>query len=257
MLFQPVKEHAPIRDKLGDTVEDFYFESFDQTRLHGWYLPLRVNANTPQHTVLFLHGNAINISSHIGGVYWMPDYGIEAFIFDYRGFGKSEGIADLAPILTDIGAAIEYVNKKKKSHSKLVIVGHSIGASMGLAVASQARFKDMIGAFVSISAFSDYRVVTREMLSRHWLTWLFQWPLSLTISNEYRPLDYVSYISPVPLFFMHGKHDDIIKSHHTQSLYEAALEPKQLFWLESNHNDVFSIQTNRQKIIDYLSTLAR
>jgi len=252
LLFQPVKEHYPLPKQISELTEDFYFSSQDGTKLHGWYLPSRQNPEKPKKTILYLHGNAINISSHLGGVYWLPEQGYEVYIFDYRGYGKSEGIAFLEGILTDIDAAIHYVEDKIEADDKLTIMGHSIGASMGLYVVSQCEKIDRIESFIAVSAFSDYRQVTRDFLGSNWFTWLLQWPLSLTINNDYRPLDYVSSLTPVPLIFLHGKGDTIIEPYHSVALYDAAQQPKSMLYLKSNHNDIFTYAENRKIILDYL-----
>lgn len=254
LLFQPVKKHNPLPAQFNTQLQDFYFSSQDGTKLHGWYLPSQQNPLKPKKTILYLHGNAINISSHLGGVYWLPEQGYEVYIFDYRGYGKSDGIAFLEGILADIDAAIHYVANQREADKKFIVMGHSIGASMGIYVISQCEKKNQIESFIAVSAFSDYRTITRDFLSRNWFTWLLQWPLSLTINNDYRPLDYVSSLSPVPAIFLHGKGDTIIEPHHTLALYEAAQQPKSISFLRSNHNDIFSYLENREVILGYLES---
>ena len=239
ILFQPVKEHTPLPDEVLENVNDFYFESFDKAKLHGWHLSSRIKPDEPEQTVLFLHGNAMNISNHLGGVYWLPDFGIEAYIFDYRGYGKSEGVPFLQGILLDIDYAISTVISRLDTNQKIWIIGHSVGASMGIYAISQSRFKNRIKGYIAVSAFSDYHEVTRNFLSRHWSTWLFQWPLSYTVNNEYTPLAYIQDVSPVPVYFIHGEKDAIIKHDHSRVLYEHALEPKNLAVFKANHNDIF------------------
>lgn len=252
LLFQPVKEFRPLPQSVLDNVQDYEFASFDGTQLHGWYLPSRLDPQQPEHTVLFLHGNAINVSSHIGGVFWMPDEGIEAYIFDYRGYGKSKGIPYLEGVLLDINAAIEYTLSQMPEDEKLWIVGHSVGASMGIYSVSQSKHKQRIAGYIAVSPFSDYRKITQEFLARNWITWMFQWPLSFFMNNDFSPFKYVQDIYPVPIYIIHGKQDDIISYEHSLKLYEKARQPKYLKIFEAKHNNIFAYPDVKQQIVTYL-----
>jgi hypothetical protein len=103
-----------------------------------------------------------------------------------------------------------------------------------------------------VEAFSDYHDITQDVLSRSWLFWLFQWPLSFTIDNSYRPLDAIGLISPVPVLIMHSESDEMINIYHAERLYNAAKQPKAFQLIEGNHNNIFFITENRQLLLDYL-----
>src|SRR5438128_400135 len=75
----------------------------DGLELYGWFLPAK---GSPLGTILHLHGNAENISTHFAGVAWMPARGFNVFVFDYRGYGASEGQPDLEGAQKDIDAAM-------------------------------------------------------------------------------------------------------------------------------------------------------
>ena len=75
-------------------------------RLHGWFLPAQIPSRG---TILFLHGNAENVSTHIGSVAWLPAEGFNVFLIDYRGYGLSEGVPTLDGLHRDVEAAIAKV----------------------------------------------------------------------------------------------------------------------------------------------------
>jgi len=252
LIFRPQKNHEPLPNKNDTVIQDFHFFSQDGTRLHGWHLPSAQDSLNPKKTILYLHGTTKNISRHFGFVSWLPKQGYEVYLFDYRGYGKSEGNANLDGIFMDIDAAIHFVADKNNGDKKIVIMGHSLGASMGIYVLNQYENKNQIDSFIAVSAFSDYQTVTKDFLSSYWFSWLFQWPLSLMINNDYRPVDYVSGLSPIPLLFLHGENDKIIKSYHSEILYEAAQQPKLLSVLRTNHNKIFSYKENRKLVIEFL-----
>jgi fermentation-respiration switch protein FrsA (DUF1100 family) len=108
---------------------------------------------------------------------------------------------------------------------------------------------------ITVEAFSDYHDIAQEAMSKSWLFWLFQWPLSFTIDNSYRPLDAIGDISPVPLLILHSEEDKMIDIEHAERLYAAANEPKTFKRIDSGHNNIFADQGNRQVLLDYLSAL--
>ena len=92
LLFYPQRELVLTPDRVGLAYRDVWFKAADGTRLHGWFLPAGMNVVRGEAcTVLFLHGNAENISTHIGNVAWLPGKGYNVFLFDYRGYGRSAG----------------------------------------------------------------------------------------------------------------------------------------------------------------------
>ncbi|MDX1813145.1 MAG: alpha/beta hydrolase, partial [Gammaproteobacteria bacterium] len=113
-------------------------------------------------------------------------------------------------------------------------------------------YKKNISALVSVSAFSDYRAVARDMLSKSWLFWLFQWPLSYTISDRYSPVESIALVSPIPLFIMQSPEDEIIEPYHAERLLDEAKPPKQLLPLYGRHNSTFRYESNRQLLLETL-----
>lgn len=227
------------------------FDTCNNLSLNGWWFSAK---NNSQDTIVFVHGNAGNVSTHSASVYWLTNHGYNVFVFDYRGFGMSEGETDLTGSICDIQHAINWAGDKTPSASRLIVMGHSLGASMLIYTVANNSFTRPIDKLVLLSAFSDYRLITREVLSRHWLTWSFQWPFSLTINNDYRPLDYIGKIHPIPVLFMHGKEDYTIPSHHSEDLYNYAKEPKSLLLIEGGHNGILSIPSNREAFLNYLNS---
>lgn len=256
LLFHPSRTMARTPAQLGLAYQDVYFDSTDGLRLHGWYLPAR---GRPIGTVLFLHGNAENISTHIFNVAWLPAKGFNVFLFDYRGYGLSQGSPSLAGVHQDFNAALHWLLKKPFAARRGVVVfGQSLGAGIGIYGVAHSDAKAHIRAVVAESALSSYRDIAREKLASFFLTWPFQWPLSLTLSDKYSPIYAIKDIKTIPILIIHGDRDPIIPLHHGERLYRAAVAPKQ-FWLVKGggHIQAFTRPVLRQRFVDYLTDLYR
>lgn len=249
VFFQPSKELLVTPDQLGIEYRDVYFSSSDNLQLHGWWFPAEEESNA---LILFLHGNAENISTHSAAVYWLTRHQYDVFIFDYRGYGLSQGQPGLDGAINDIYHAMEYARKRYPADKKIFLIGQSLGASLG--IYSLAQRPQSIDAAVFISPFSDYREISRDMLATSWLTWAFQWPLSLTISNRYRPLDAVGQLPQIPLLYLYSEQDEVIHPRHVRALYQQSNEPKFISRLTGRHSNLFSYEANRQQLLQYLNS---
>lgn len=257
LIFLPEKAHYPIPDDLGIERQTHFFRTPDGLLLHGWFIPA-VEAPT-RGTILFLHGNAQNISTHLRAVWWLPHYGYNVFLFDYRGFGYSQGEPSLAGLHQDVPAALDYLfDELPVDPDRVILYGQSLGASLAVTAAPRSRHFDQLRGVVIEGAFTGYRQVAREALSDWWLTWPLQWPLSFTITGDYRAIVHIADISPIPLLIIQGADDQVIAAHHGADLFEAARQPKQRWVVENaGHNNVLSGETARRKFIDYLKSLLK
>ena len=254
LIFQPTRHIVITPDAISVEYEDVYLKANDGVMLHGW----RLYSDRPATgTILFFHGNGENISTHMANVYWLVDKGYDVLLFDYRGYGKSQGTPDLDLIVQDAQDMIGYAVAHTQADAELVVMGHSFGASLSIYAVAHSRYKSRISALVSIAAFSDYHDVAQDALARSWLFWLFQWPLSFTIDDSYSPLESVADVSPVPLLLMHSRSDEMIDYYHVQALFDAAVEPKKLITITGDHNHVFNLQSNRELLLGYLRVLKK
>jgi len=206
---------------LGLAYEEVAFNSLDGTRLHGWWLPAQGEVLG---TVLFYHGNAQNIASHIGHVRWLPKAGYNVFLFDYRGYGKSSGVASLAGVHRDGRAALNFLRGRLRGDD-FVVLGQSIGgaiATYSLAAEGVAHVR----AVALDSSFASYRQITCEKLGQMILTWPLKWPLSYLMPERYSAGRGVGKIAPVPLLVIHGSADRTVPIRHGEQLFDLAGPPK-------------------------------
>ena len=248
VFFQPLKQHIANPEQYNIKYEDVYFKGASNLNLHGWWFPS--DQDSKAH-VIFLHGNAENISTHSGLVYWLTQHQYDVFIFDYRGYGKSQGNAQIEGVIEDIQSGREYVTSRKTANKKVFLIGHSLGAS--LAIYNLAQHPSGVDGLILVSPFSDYRQIAREMMNKSWLTWLFQWPASLTISTEYNPIDYVSLLPGIPKLFMYSEVDSVIASDHVIRLYDKSSNKKHLEKVNGSHNSIFSQKESQLVILEHLN----
>ncbi|MHB8483245.1 MAG: alpha/beta hydrolase [Nitrospiria bacterium] len=252
VFYHPTPDIRMTPRQLNFAYEEVTFKSLDGTRLNGWFIPGRRKIRG---TILLFHGNGANIGNHYGAVFWLPDEGYHVFLFDYRGYGKSEGVPTRKGIQQDGAAALDYIRQRPDVIPyPIVVYGQSLGGAVA-AYTVATRKRDGIGAVILESSFAGYRDIAREKLAGFWLTWPLQWPLSFLVSDQYSPLDVINRISPIPLLIIHGDSDEVIPEHHSEKLFNSALPPKTLWIIKGGHHiDAFSglHLKNREKLLKFL-----
>ncbi|MCC5811625.1 MAG: alpha/beta hydrolase [Ectothiorhodospiraceae bacterium] len=254
LFFFPEREHRLDPADHDIAYEDVTFTSGDGLRLHGWWLPARTGEE-PLGTVLFLHGNAQNVSTHIAAVYWLPAEGFNVFLFDYRGFGRSEGQPDFAGVHRDSEAALrKTLGRPEVEAGSVVVFGQSLGASVAITLTAEIGHELEVRGLVADSPFSSYRGIAREKFAGFWLTWPLQWPLSWTISDRFAPVEFVHKVSPIPLLLMAGERDTIVPPHHAQLLYETAEPPVELRMASTaGHTQSLLVEGEREYLVRWMT----
>lgn len=254
LFFYPMKPYIRTPADIGLEYQNVEFQSSDGTPLHGWWLPAKGKAIG---TILYLHGNAENISTHIANINWLPEQGYNVFIFDYRGYGKSQGTTKIDGIISDAESAISTVLALPENHNNSVIVfGQSLGGAIAIYATAHTPERAHVKALVVESSFSSYRQIAREKFGSFWLTWPLQYPLSWTITDRYSPIKAIPEITPIPLLLIYGQNDRIVPAHHGLQLFEAAHEPKKLWLIPNGHHiSAFTTPSRQQMLIDYLRSL--
>ncbi|OVE80378.1 hypothetical protein BVY02_00275 [bacterium J17] len=251
VFLYPAKDKFFDPAEIGLDYEDIFFQSRDGTNLHAWFLP----TTSPERAIiLYLHGNAENISTHIGAVHWLPKYGYSVLLLDYRGFGQSEGKESINGSLLDIESAIAKTLELRSDKAlPFIVYGQSIGAALGVKAIADSSYHEEIDCLILESGFSSYKDIVQDKLSASWLTWLFQWPVRVLISDSASPKKAIGRVSPIPVLLVHGKADGVVPYYHSEVLYQAAKSPKE-FWLFDDipHIASFVREDGRQKLLSFL-----
>jgi pimeloyl-ACP methyl ester carboxylesterase len=169
LIFQPLPDHLLTPDRIGLPWRDVAFTTADGVRLHGWFLP----ASAPrQGSVLLLHGNAENISTHIASVAWLPGAGFDVLLFDYRGYGRSVGSPTLDGLHDDFAAALATLFALPEvDPRRVVVLGQSLGGALAITGLASSPRRRAVRALVVEGAFTSYRALAQEKLADFWPTW--------------------------------------------------------------------------------------
>ncbi len=256
LFFYPQKTLLGTPADIGIKYEEINFQSVDGTKLNGWFLP---TPGTPHATLLFLHGNAENISTHLGSVFWLPAQGIQVFLFDYRGYGLSEGSPSPKECVDDAVAALDTLYARADVDPRSVLIfGQSLGGTFAPVALAKSSHKHEVRGLIMESPFAGFRQIAREKLGSVWLTYLFQYPLSFLIENQLNPEIALSELEGTPVLFMHGDADFTVPWHHSAQLFAAAKEPKE-FWTNKGggHISAFADEQTRRRFVEWIKVTAR
>ena len=208
----------------GLRIEDAEFTAADGTRLHGWYLP----RDDSRGAVLFCHGNAGNITHReeiLRRLHHVTK--VSVLIFDYRGYGRSQGKPSEAGVLADARAARDWLARRENlPPERLILMGESLGGAVAVHLAAEGPARGLIleSTFTSLPD-----------VAAHHFPWV---PVRLLMRTR---LDALSKIKDYrgPLLQCHGDQDTIVPYELGRRLFEAANEPKQFItFAGGDHNDL-------------------
>ena len=223
-IFFPEEAMAATPTNWGLDFEDVYFTAADGVELHGWFVP-----GQSEVTWLWFHGNAGNISHRLENLSLLRDHlGVSVFLFDYRGYGRSDGHISEDGTYLDAQAARSYLwSRQDVDPGKIVLFGRSLGCAVAVDLASRHRPYALIleSPFTSISDMAK-RVV--PLL-----------PIGVFLRTKYDSLSKIGGIS-APLLILHGDQDEVVPVASGLRLYQAANEPKEFYTINgAGHNDTY------------------
>lgn len=251
LVFYPSKNWQTTPKQHGYDYQNFYYAANDGTALNAWFMP--ATTGDKKGLIIYFHGNSQNIGSHVAQVYWLTDQGYDVFLMDYRGFGKSKGEADLEKSLDDIATTLRYAYKHYPEKHTFVLA-QSLGASMaGFVLGSNKNLRKPLAGIVLDAGFTNYKAITKDVMSRHWLTWSFQYPASWTMPKRYGLDSVIGNISPTPLLIIHGTEDAVVPFRFGETLFDKAKKPKAFLRYNGGHIAAFYDPGNRQLLLDWLA----
>ena len=238
LLFHPtalpdVLSLSMIDEAFGGSPEEVYFESegkfAGKAQLHGWFFPSAKSSADSGITVLFSHGNSGNLGDRYTTVKWLTNFGLSVFVYDYRGFGRSEGKPSVNGVAQDGLAAYDYLLSRGIDPDKIVLYGESLGVAVSTFVAEKRH----AAAMILQSGFSSLRRIALETFP------LLQiYPKSLFPSPALNSDEILANCN-IPVLICHGQNDATVGVHHARKLFASAAGPKSLLIVENGaHSDL-------------------
>lgn len=229
MLYYPDRVLAGTPARLGWRFEDVRLVAEDGARLHGWFVPAEpAPARSPRLTVLFLHGNAGNISHRLDKLAILRSLGADVLIVDYRGYGASEGRPGEEGLHRDARAAWRDLTETRGVDPATIVIH---GESLGAAVAARLAAETNAGGVVLETAFTsvaDAAPFPYRLLPLRWM-----------VRNRHDALASMPRIA-VPVLIVHARGDEFFPRRHAERL-AAASRSVTLVTLEGGHNDAFLV----------------
>lgn len=230
----PTRAIVATPDSIGLAHESVKIPTDDGQSLDAWFVP----AQGARGVVLFFHGNAGNISHRLQSIRLFNRLRLSTLIFDYRGYGQSDGEPSEEGTYRDAEAAWRYLTEQRGvSPKKIVLFGRSLGG----AVAAHAAMRRDAGALILESAFTSVPDMAADIywfLPVRWLT-RFDYDTEAALASV-----------TIPVMVVHSPDDQIVPFAHGRALFAAAREPKQFLKINGGHNNGF-LQSEQQ----YLAAL--
>ncbi len=207
-------------------LEDVWCRTSDGVRIHGWL----VEAPASPAVALLCHGNAGNIMHRLSLLQELHRRGLSVCIFDYRGYGQSQGTPTEPGLYRDAQAVYEYLTTTRHvPPSRLIVWGTSLGA----AVAGELAAQQSVAGVILETPFPSVRAMARAYYGALPMHWLLRARYALA-----RRLKRVH----VPVLVMHGDRDRLVPLALGRDVYAAANEPKFFYVIPgADHNDTYDV----------------
>lgn len=225
MVYFPEKDVPYTPADIGLFFEDITIITKDGISLSAWFIP----SEHERAVLLFCHGNAGNISHRLDSIRTFHSLQMSVLIFDYRGYGKSNGIPSERGLYYDADSAYEYlVTERLFPPEKIILFGRSLGS----AVAAETALKQKAGALILESGFTSLPDLGNTVYP--------YLPVRLLSRYQYATIDKIGNIR-IPKLFIHSPQDEIIPFAHGETLFNKAKEPKDFLEIAGGHNEGFMI----------------
>lgn len=220
LVYFPTRQYDLTPGDVGLEFEDLTLTTADGVAIAAWY----VQHPQARGSVLHCHGNAGNMSGRVDDLLAFHQMGYSVLLFDYRGYGRSEGRPDEQGTYEDAEAARRFlVEEKGESPQRLIIFGRSLGGAVAIELARRHR----PAALIVEASFTNLPVIGQRQYPFVPVKWLSRF--------HYDSINKVGGIS-CPKLFIHASEDELVPFDNGRRLYEAAAQPRQFIKTPGGHN---------------------
>src|SRR6266704_5268593 len=143
-VYQPARVLETSGAELNRPFEDVWFRSKDGVRLNGWFFPGVKDSPRNRLAILLCHGNGGNISHRLDVTAALLETGVAVFLFDYRGYGRSEGRPSEEGTYADAEAAYQWLHEKGYAGTNVIAFGESLGGGIASGLAARVPLAGLI-----------------------------------------------------------------------------------------------------------------
>ena len=234
-IFFPTDIISATPELVGLPFQDVYLDTQDGITIHGWFLPRK----DARYTILFLHGNGGNVGHRLEKLLLLYGAGVNIFIIDYRGFGRSKGRPSEGGVYLDAQASYDYLLKNKgMSPEKIILYGESLGGAVAIDLAKRRE----VGVLIVEGSFSRAQDMAKVF---------YPFLPAFLFAHTFDSLAKIDAIR-APTLFIHSIDDEIVPLRLAQKLYNAAPVPKEFIQIRGSHNTAFL--DSKEKYLTSLSS---
>lgn len=220
MIFYPMRDVQQLPSDWGMDYDDVTLRTSDGVQLSGWYIP----RHESKQVLLFFHGNAGNISHRRDSIEIFHRLGLNVFIIDYRGYGKSQGKPDEQGLHRDAKAAWQFlIEEKGFAANDIIIFGRSLGGAVAARLASEVPARGLI-LESTFSSAKDFAKSVFTILSR-----LVYLRYDFDVAENIKRVNY-------PVMVLHSPNDEIMPIKLGEKVYHSANQPKRFVQMKGDHN---------------------
>lgn len=259
LFYQPDSYFYSDPKALKLNYEEKTLPSKDGTQLAYWYFKSEKKL-AKRSLILFFHGNAQNISSHYYNLAWIVPEGHDFIIFDYRGYGVSEGKPNPKAVRSDAEAMLDfaYGEFKKGGYQNFVVYGQSLGGNILLDGLKNFAHKDEVSLAIFDSTFLSYQELARDKLKKAIITYPLNFLAYVLVSDETAAEAYAKDFTR-PTLIIHGDVDPVIPFKFGEEFYEKIGAKQKWLWKveDGQHIDVFARHEKKyqKKFLEFLNQL--
>jgi len=239
LVYHPRRALGATPRDVGLVYQDVTLTTADAVPLHGWFVP----AERARATLIYFHGNAGNISARVESIKTFHALGVNVFILDYRGYGRSGGEPSEQGTYRDADAAWRYVTETRGLAPRTIVVyGRSLGGGPASYLAARERPAGLIleAAFTSVP---DVGSRLYPWLPVHWLARI-HYPVQENLARV-----------QVPVLIVHSRADQLVPFAQAERNFAAAHEPKLLLEIDGPHDG--GTTATRARYLDGLEVFLR
>ena len=236
-FYYPDKTISKFPDTSICRYEEVNFKASDENILYGWFIKPKSDTVKIKASVLFLHGNGGNVGYQSSPIVLLAQHGFQGLVFDYEGYGKSEGKPSQEKVLDDAERAFDYISEREDiKKTKLILFGQSLGGHLLCALAGkiqeQPKKNRPFDAVVIEGAFSSHRNIAAYRCKKDYHVPGFV--ARFFVPSKYDAVDYIDKIT-APKLIIHSSEDEVCPLFMGKNLFETAKEPKKFWEIKGAH----------------------